>query len=144
MGRLGQSGEVKTCQCGRPVQGGIGRRCGICQASFRTAHPRRRIARVAAPDPRRCPAHLEWIRSLACAVPGCRGKSEAAHVRQNSGAGTGLKPADKWAVPLCGPNGHHQEQHRLGHVAFDAKYGVNLRSLAQTLAGKSPYLSGGG
>jgi hypothetical protein len=56
-----------------------------------------------------------------------------------TGGGMGMKPADRWSVPLCGGT-HHPEQHLIGHEAFDAKHGVDLRAIAVELAGQSPYL----
>jgi hypothetical protein len=50
----------------------------------------------------------------------------------------GLKPADRWAVPLCGV--HHAGGHRTGWITFEAKYNVDLRWLAQELAAMSPHL----
>lgn len=91
----------------------------------------------------RSPAHLAWIRSLPCAIAGCSGRAEAAHVRQASGGGMGLKPGDEWTVPLCGVL-HHPEQHRLGHRRFDEKHAISLRGLAETLAARSPALAGAG
>lgn len=94
--------------------------------------PRRRSAKL-------CPEHLVWVRTLPCAVPSClsREDSQACHVRQNTGAGMGMKPGDAWAVPMCGC--HHREQHQIGHAAFDAKYGINLRKLAEELVQLSPF-----
>lgn len=66
-------------------------------------------------------AHLSHVRSFACV--NCGGvnaaKSESAHVRMGSDAGTGRKPSDYWAVPLCGgPQGCHAHQHTIGERAF--------------------------
>jgi hypothetical protein len=93
------------------------------------------------PDPGENAAHLKWIRKLPCAVhgPDCCGPVHAHHVRENTGAGTGLKPADMWAVPLCG-GGHHLEFHRIGAQSFAAKHGIDLRSLAVRLAAASPHI----
>jgi hypothetical protein len=55
-----------------------------------------------------------------------------------TGGGMGMKPPDRWSVGLC--VAHHREQHLIGHEAFDAKHGVDLRSLAEALARRSPYL----
>jgi hypothetical protein len=135
------------CACGRSIYG-IGARCVVCAEERRLARTElpAKVVRFEAPDAGRHPAHLSWIRMLACAVPGCPGKSQAAHVRLNTGGGMGLKPDDRWCIPLCGPGvhaGHHAEQHRLGHAAFDAKYGIDSRALAERLAAESPYLSVG-
>jgi hypothetical protein len=88
------------------------------------------------PD-KRNPAHLEWIRTLPCTIRLCTQPSVAAHVRVRSGGGMGLKPPDSFTVPLC--DGHHKEQHRIGHAAFDALYAVDLRTEALRLAALSPF-----
>ena len=54
--------------------------------------------------------YLAWIRTLPCLA--CGGKSEACHVRQpHSGAGTGVKPHDYYAIPLCNKD-HSYENER--------------------------------
>lgn len=126
------------CACGRPVQGAIGRRCGLCQKAYRTENPRRRIAKVVRPDPRLCPAHLAWVRTLPCCVPGCTGRSQAAHYRGSGDGGVGLKPSDRYAFPCCAQ--HHREQHTVGERAFQVKYGIDLHNLVRQLAGRSRYL----
>lgn len=80
--------------------------------------------------------HLEFIRSLPCAI--CGGiNTEAAHIRTASLAHgkshTGMqeKPSDKWAVPLC--NEHHREQHGMNELAFWKRYGIDPFVLAMTL-----------
>jgi hypothetical protein len=87
----------------------------------------------------RVPKHLDWIRTLPCSVAGCNGASVPAHVRQHTGGGSGLKPPDRFTVPLC--HVHHMEQHRIGHVRFDARYQVDLRALSIELAVRSPALA---
>lgn len=84
--------------------------------------------------------HLAWIRSMPCAVHRhtCGQKTHAHHVRRATGGGTGHKPDDRWAVPLCCT--HHAEGHQTGWVTFEAKYGVDLRAIAEGLAATSPYL----
>jgi hypothetical protein len=131
----------RLCECGRSLYG-IGGRCHVCQAQHRAARAEvpEKVVRLPHVDEHRHPAHLSWIRSLPCAVRGCPRRSEAAHVRLNTGGGMGLKPDDCWTIPLCGPNGHHAEQHRIGHGAFDALYLIDSRKLAETLAAESPYL----
>ena len=60
--------------------------------------------------------HLKFIRSLPCCV--CRAKppSEAAHIRLGSDGGMGLKPSDKFTVPLC--HMCHSRQHQTGERTF--------------------------
>jgi hypothetical protein len=52
-------------------------------------------------------AYLSLVRQCCCVKCGMDPAGEAAHVRQQSGVhnkhgGTGKKPADRWALPLCG------------------------------------------
>jgi hypothetical protein len=42
-------------------------------------------------------------------------------------------------ISLC--QHHHREQHRIGERAFEAKYSLNLRELAEEFAKRSPYHS---
>ncbi len=135
-------GAAKPCKdCPRTVFGPSAR-CPTCQAIYRT---NRRADRASFPKPSRaarirqskkCPEHLAWIRTLPCTIRGCLRPSEAAHVRQNTGGGMGIKPGDEWVAPLC--RAHHHEQHQIGHQAFDAKYSICLRSEAERLASASP------
>lgn len=58
------------------------------------------------PNPRLSPGHLEFIRQLPCLSCGKRPPSTAAHLRFATAdeplkPGTGLKPPDFRAVPLC-------------------------------------------
>lgn len=86
------------------------------------------------------PAHLSFVRSHHCVVPGCaRLPIEAAHVRLGSDGAMGVKPSDYFAVSLCGGgDGHHAESHRIGEDSFQAKHGINLLALAAEFAAKSP------
>ena len=133
----------RFCSCGAKLFGAAGR-CAKCQSDFRTereAHriPRELPKRPVRIDPNRNPQHLEWIRTLPCCVPGCRNRpSQAAHVRIGTGSGVGLKPPDRYTAPACYQ--HHHEQHQLGHRAFDAKYAIDMRAIAEQLAKLSPYL----
>ena len=124
---------------------GAGEHCNRCQPAARSEREARRIPRERLgyaepqPDPKRNRPHLDWISTQQCVVPGCMVRTcDPAHVRMNTGAGTGLKPADHWAIPCCHP--HHMEQHRIGHRLFDAKYGIDSRALAETFAALSPHL----
>lgn len=130
----------RECGCGRKLYA-LGKRCRDCQAAYKAARaaarpPRQK--RTPKAKPGRYPAHLAWIRTLPCAVRSCPNPSIAAHVRENTGGGMGMKPADEFCVPLC--NEHHTQQHSVGHRAFDEKYGVSLRALAERLAILSPHL----
>ena len=86
----------------------------------------------------RCPGHLKWLRGFECVVPGCHKRPiEAAHVRNGSIAGMGLKPDDTEAVSMC--RDHHAESHRIGHTSFEAKYKLNLKDLAGEFSRQSPH-----
>lgn len=101
----------------------------------------RRIPKEAKPEKRwRSPAHLAFVRSHECCVPGCsRRPIEAAHVRTGTGGGMGMKPADYWVISLCGSvEGHHAEQHNIGEAAFEKKYGIDMKALATEFAFASP------
>lgn len=87
--------------------------------------------------------HLAFVRNLPCCVCLAGPPCEAAHIRKGLPAdakkgGTGLKPEDKWCVPLCQPsfgrNGHHVKQHSVGEFAFWEALGVGIPvELAKTL-----------
>lgn len=86
----------------------------------------------------RSPAHLGWVRSHACCVPGCDGRPiEAAHVRLGAHAGLGQKPDDSFAVSLC--SAHHAESHRTGEATFQTRHGIDLLALAREFAARSPH-----
>ena len=48
-----------------------------------------------------------------------------------------LKPSDRWSFSLC--RDHHIEQHQVGELAFERRYGVDLRELAKLFACRSPH-----
>lgn len=81
-------------------------------------------------------AHLQWIRSLPCCVPGCTEAASAHHVRSAANSGVGLKPRDANAVPVC--HRHHMEGHSRGWETFEKKYGLDLAKLAAELSTKPP------
>lgn len=79
----------------------------------------------------------DWLRSLACVVPGCRDERiECAHVRSRGAGGT-------WEdqVPLC--TVHHSEQHALGVRTFARRYGLDLADLAAAHALRWRSFAGG-
>ena len=88
---------------------------------------------------KRSPSHLKWIRGHDCAVSNkdCKGKIEAAHVRRGTDGGSGVKPSDKWTIPLCGY--HHQQQHREGEITFEVMHGIDLKEIAEKAFNRSPY-----
>lgn len=85
--------------------------------------------------------HLDFIRSLPCAICKDNTGTEAAHIRTSSLAhgkretGRAEKPSDKWALPLC--NRHHAEQHTMNEIEFWNSYGIDPFILAITLKERS-------
>ena len=82
--------------------------------------------------------HLDFIRSLPCAVCKDNTSTEAAHIRTaalgygKNHTGMAEKPSDKWAVPLCGRC--HREQHAFGdELKWWASKGIDPFVLAMTL-----------
>jgi hypothetical protein len=81
--------------------------------------------------------HRKFVRSHCCIVPGCQAlETQFAHVRSSANAGTGLKPHDRFGVPLCFL--HHDEQHRCGAETFEDRHGLDLFAIAAELARRSP------
>jgi len=60
-------------------------------------------------------AYLDWLKEQPCAV--ClRKPCDPAHCSLGWPSGTGTKPPDSFALPLC--RHHHEEQHRVGETHF--------------------------
>jgi hypothetical protein len=78
--------------------------------------PRIVVRRESSPDLRRRVRHLFFVRLLSCVACGKAAPSEAAHVRAGTDGGTGLKPGDRYAIPLC--TACHAKQHRIGELTF--------------------------
>jgi hypothetical protein len=83
--------------------------------------PAPRIPRTVArhrpkPNLHRRVQHLAFVRQLPCAACGKPAPSEAAHVRTGTDGGAGVKPGDRYAVPLC--TACHAKQHRIGELTF--------------------------
>ena len=82
-------------------------------------------------------AHLAFVRRLPCAVCSTEGGVDAAHIRfgdltrDKKPAGMGMKPDDKWAVPLC--RECHRTQHGQNEKAFWAKCEIDALALAEKL-----------
>ena len=90
------------------------------------------------PNGRECAAHRAWVRKHHCCVPGCLLRPiECAHVRSDTDGGTGLKPSDRWTISLC--RRHHLEQHQIGEAAFEKRYNIDLRVVAEEFAKRSPH-----
>jgi len=69
----------------------------------------------------------ELCRSLPCCVCGAPPPSDPHHVLPRGAGGV-----DSDCVAIC--RMHHSEWHAIGPVAFDAKYGTDLRAEASRLA----------
>src|SRR5215469_10309073 len=78
--------------------------------------PRTVTRRRSKPDLRRRLQHLAFVRQLPCVACGKAAPSEAAHVRTATDGGVGVKPADRYAVPLC--TMCHAKQHRIGELTI--------------------------
>ena len=65
---------------------------------------------------RRRLVHLAFVRQLPCVACGKAAPSEAAHVRTGTDGGVGVKPGDRYALPLC--TACHAKQHRIGELTF--------------------------
>ena len=104
----------------------------------RRKHPRLGLRE---PTQIRLPAHLRFIRSHDCSIAGkprhvCGGPIEAAHVRIGTDGGTGMKPGDNWALPLCSE--HHASQHRIGEQSFEKRHGIDMKAIAAEMWLRSP------
>jgi hypothetical protein len=78
--------------------------------------PRTLAPSKAKPNLRRQMQHLAFVRQLPCVACGKAAPSEAAHVRTGTDIGVGIKPGDRYAVPLC--SACHVRQHRIGELSF--------------------------
>jgi hypothetical protein len=86
----------------------------------------------------RCPAHLKFVRSFACSIPGCNGRPiEAAHIRLGAHAGMSQKPDDSRAISLC--TDHHRQAHNKGEETFAAMYQLDYDKLITHFVSRSPH-----
>ncbi|RJR07932.1 DUF968 domain-containing protein [Candidatus Parcubacteria bacterium] len=67
--------------------------------------------------------YLNFVRSMPCSVCG-KMDTEAHHIRFAYNSGTGMKPSDTWAIPLC--RHHHRAIHDAGIKTFHAQTGLNI------------------
>ena len=64
--------------------------------------------------------HRRFIASLPCVI--CDSTdTQAAHIRKGNGGGMGLKPCDRYCIPLCCV--HHREQGDIGELKFYYPHG---------------------
>jgi hypothetical protein len=75
--------------------------------------------------------HLAFVRELPCVACGKAAPSEAAHVRTGTDGGIGMKPADRYSVPLC--TTCHAKQHRLGELTFWSALRIDPLNVAARL-----------
>jgi hypothetical protein len=80
------------------------------------------------PHLRRRRQHLAFVRQLPCVACGKAAPSEAAHVRAGTDGGLGVKPGDRYAVPLC--TACHTKQHRIGELTFWSKLRIDPLNVA--------------
>jgi len=80
--------------------------------------------------PVRSPKHLEYIRTLPCAIGNdCFGQVVPAHTRRRTNGGMSMKPGDNWTIPLC--DKHHSLQHRIGEQSFEKMFGISMKEIAE-------------
>jgi len=87
--------------------------------------------------------HRRFVRSHECVLFGnsisecdIDHPTEAAHFRSAANSGAGLKPGDEFLLPLC--RSHHREQHQIGQLAFERRYGISMEAKAMEFAAASP------
>lgn len=86
---------------------------------------------------REWPRHRKFLRSFQCVVRGCEdGPIEVSHIRTAANAGTGIKPHDSSAVPMC--HAHHLLYHERGHDTFTNLFQLDLAAIAATFTRMSP------
>jgi len=108
--------------------------------------PAARIPRTVArgkpkPDLRRKGQHLTFVRQLACVACGKAAPSDAAHVRTGTDSGIGIKPADRYSVPLC--SACHARQHQIGELTFWSQLRIDPLNVALRLWTVSSDLAAG-
>jgi hypothetical protein len=81
----------------------------------------------------RSDAYLAFARNRNCMCPGCRRRADHAHHfgKSQGGGGTGIKPHDTYAVPLCVE--HHLFIHDKGYLPGLTEYDTNLRMVCYAL-----------
>ncbi|MAG24674.1 hypothetical protein CMI47_03755 [Candidatus Pacearchaeota archaeon] len=95
-----------------------------------------RIKKPRKKDDRKWPAHLRFVRTRHCIVPGCKETPvQACHVRIGTDGSLSRKPHDGFTVSMC--ETHHEEQHH-GERSFAERYGLDMYDLALEFARKSP------
>jgi hypothetical protein len=93
--------------------------------------PRTVPRRKPKPNLRRQVHHVAFVRQLPCVACGKAAPSDAAHVRTGTDGGVGIKPGDRYAVPLC--TACHAKQHRVGELTFWSALRIDPLSVALRL-----------
>jgi len=91
-----------------------------------------------------CEPHTRWVADRQCSVMGCCNDHTVVphHLRDDPDVpfhergGTGMKPMDKWTIPLCME--HHSEIHQ-GREKFERRHGIDCSRICEFLARNSPY-----
>jgi hypothetical protein len=83
------------------------------------------------PNLRRRVQHLAFLRQFPRVACGKAALSEAAHVRTGTDGGGAMKPADRYAVPLC--IACHAKQHRVGELTFWSGLRIDPLNVASRL-----------
>jgi hypothetical protein len=84
--------------------------------------------------PARSSAHLAFIRSLPCAILGCRSRRRVEAAHTPGSRGMAQKRSDLETIPLCVQ--HHDEQHRIGWKRFIESYQLDIAELLKALQEK--------
>jgi hypothetical protein len=83
------------------------------------------------PNLRRKEQHLDFVRDLPCVACGRQVmmpiRNQAAHVRIGTDGGAGMKPSDRYTVPLCVVC--HARQHK-GELSFWAELRIDPLNVA--------------
>lgn len=84
-------------------------------------------------------SHLRFIRQMPCLICKDNTSTEAAHLRMagpgKPWTGFGIKPDDKWVLPLCGT--HHRSQHSGAERKFWDEAGIDPFFYCEALWGVS-------
>jgi hypothetical protein len=84
--------------------------------------------------PARSSAHLAFVRSLPCAILGCRSRRPVQAAHTPGSRGMSQKRSDLDTIPLCVQ--HHDEQHRIGWKRFIETYELDVPQLLKALQEK--------
>lgn len=80
---------------------------------------------------RRNATHRAFLGTLPCLACGRQGSTEVAHVRSGTDGGMGIKPGDRYCVPLCVVC--HALQHRMGELSFWSAHRIDPLDAAAAL-----------